>query len=100
VEEVDAELGSDIGLIKVLARFCSPKRMRRRVQRIKGLPHAVASDPGHGARISQGNPRQDKPSRYQMYPREIRSWIRFHGGLGTQNLILRGRELMAHPICK
>ena len=38
---------------------------------------------------------------YQMYPREIRSWISLHGGLGTQTLILRGRELMAvYPICK
>ncbi len=38
---------------------------------------------------------------YQMYPREIQNWISLHGGLGTQTLILRGRELMAvYPIYK
>ena len=38
---------------------------------------------------------------YQMYPREIRHWIKLHGGLGKQTLVLKGRELMAvYPACK
>jgi hypothetical protein len=38
---------------------------------------------------------------YQMYPREIQRWIKLHGGLGKQTLVLKGRELMAvYPVCK
>jgi len=38
---------------------------------------------------------------YQMYPREIQHWIKLHGGLGKQTLVLKGRELMAvYPACK
>jgi hypothetical protein len=38
---------------------------------------------------------------YQMYPREIQHWIKLHGGLGNQTLVLKGRELMAvYPACK
>ena len=38
---------------------------------------------------------------YQMYPREIQHWIKLHGGLGKQTLVLKGRELMAvYPVCK
>lgn len=38
---------------------------------------------------------------YQMYPREIRHWIKLHGGLGKQTLVLKGRELMeVYPACK
>jgi len=38
---------------------------------------------------------------YQMYPREIQRWIKLHGGLGKQTLVLEGRELMAvYPACK
>ena len=38
---------------------------------------------------------------YQMYPREIQRWIKLHGGLGKQTLVLKGRELMAvYPACQ
>ena len=38
---------------------------------------------------------------YQMYPREIQHWIKLHGGLGKQTLVLKGRELMTvYPACK
>ncbi len=38
---------------------------------------------------------------YQMYPRDIQRWIKLHGGLGKQILVLKGRELTAvYPICK
>jgi hypothetical protein len=32
---------------------------------------------------------------FQMYPRNIRSWITRQGGLGTRTIILKGRELAA-----
>jgi len=38
---------------------------------------------------------------YHMYPREIQHWIKLHGGLGKQTLVLKGRELMeVYPACK
>ena len=37
---------------------------------------------------------------WQMYPPQIRNWIRAHGGLGEKMIYLRGRSLTAmYPAC-